>query len=70
MSDTQKLTPWQRIMRNAERGIGVRLSAEDVYRLSRDDAIATRALLDDENNRGISDDKVGLGFDDEAWKHV
>lgn len=46
----RKLTPWQRIMRASERGTGLRLSAEDVWRLSMDDAIHTRALLDDEDD--------------------
>ena len=40
-------TPHQRIMRAAERGTGLRLSADEVRRLSRDDAIATCARNDD-----------------------
>mgnify|MGYP000296510414 CR=1 FL=1 len=44
----KKLTPYQRIMREAQRGRGVRLSADDVWALSFDDAISTRASHDDE----------------------
>jgi hypothetical protein len=36
---TGKLTPYQRIMRVAGRGQGVRLDAEEVSRLSCDDAV-------------------------------
>lgn len=44
------MTPWQRIMRAAKRGTGLRLSPDDALRLSRDDAIETRAALDDERD--------------------
>lgn len=44
------MTPWQKIMRAEKRGIGLRLSAEEVERLSMDDAIVTRATLDDERS--------------------
>jgi hypothetical protein len=49
MSDETKprLTPWQRIARAAQRGTGLRLSADEVFRLSMDDAIMRRAELDD-----------------------
>lgn len=43
-----RLTPHQRIMRAYDRCGGVRLSADDVTRLGEDDAIATRAQRDDE----------------------
>lgn len=43
-----KLTPHQKIMRAAKRETGLRLTAEEVYDLSRDDAIATCAANDDE----------------------
>lgn len=42
------MTPWQKIMHAAKRGIGLRLTVEEVSRLSMDDAIETRAALDDE----------------------
>jgi hypothetical protein len=49
MSDETKprLTPWQRIARAAQRDTGIRLSADEVFRLSMDDAIMRRAKLDD-----------------------
>lgn len=44
-----RLTPYQRIVRAAERGVGVRLSPEECWRMGKmDDAIFTRAQLDDE----------------------
>lgn len=42
------LSPQQRIMRAAKLGVGLRLSADDVWRLSRDEALATLASNDDE----------------------
>jgi hypothetical protein len=49
MSDETRpcLTPWQRIARAAKRDTGLRLSADEVSRLSMDDAIMRRAELDD-----------------------
>jgi hypothetical protein len=44
------MTPWQRIMHNARKGTGVRLSAGEVIRLSMDGMIEARALLDDEED--------------------
>ena len=41
------LTPYQRIMRAAQAGRGVRLSAEDCWAMSRDDAISALAENDD-----------------------
>lgn len=38
-----KLNPYVRIMQAAERGVGVRLTAEDVYYLAQDDAIVSVA---------------------------
>jgi hypothetical protein len=45
--NTTKLGPWQRIMRAAGRRQGVRLDAEEVYRLSCDEAVRTKAEVDD-----------------------
>lgn len=42
-----KKTPWQRIIIASEKGSGIRLSADEVWQLSRDDAIVTKALNDD-----------------------
>lgn len=42
-------TPHQKIMRAAKRGTGLRLTVDEVQRLSEDDAIATCAVDDDEN---------------------
>ena len=53
----RKLTPYQRIMRNAEKDRGVVLTADEVYELSQDDAIATRAVLEDEANATDCSDK-------------
>lgn len=47
MADTSKLTPYQRIMRAAKAGQGVRLSAAEVAWLARDHAIITCARKDD-----------------------
>jgi hypothetical protein len=41
-------TPYQRILRAAPAGRGVRLSADDVWRLAQDDAIRARAEIDDD----------------------
>lgn len=37
------MNPWKRIIRAAERGTGLRLSAEEVWRLSFDDSILRAA---------------------------
>lgn len=42
------MTPHQRIMRCARNGTGCRLTRDEVWRLSRDDAISHRAMIDDE----------------------
>lgn len=42
-----KLTPHQRIIRASERGTGIRLTEEEVWILSCDDAVASRAEWDD-----------------------
>ncbi len=53
-----KRTPYQRIMLAADSGRGVRLTAKECISLSLDDAIMTRAQLDDQqaacthNNHG------------------
>jgi hypothetical protein len=45
----RKFSPYQRIVRAAARGIGVRLSADEVFDLGvMDDAIVTRALVEDD----------------------
>lgn len=44
------MTPHQKIMRAARRGTGTHLTAEEVQALSLDDAIATCAANDDEND--------------------
>lgn len=41
-------TPWQKIMRAAKRGTGLRLTVDEVWQLSRDSAIETKAGNDDE----------------------
>ena len=51
-----KLTPYQRIIRAQKEGRGVRLSLRDCINLSLDDAITTRALMDDANQDGKSDE--------------
>lgn len=42
-----KLTPYQRIMRAADKGVGMRLSAEECFQMSTDTAISHLAELDD-----------------------
>lgn len=42
-----KLSPWQKIAKAGKSGRGLRLSFEEVQRLCMDDAILTRAALDD-----------------------
>lgn len=44
----KKKSLYQRIVRAAELGRGVRFSADECFALSLDDAIATRAANDDE----------------------
>lgn len=44
-------TPYQRIVSAADRGDGVRLTADETFALSLDVAIATRAVVDDERAR-------------------
>jgi len=41
-----KLDPWQKIMRAAKRETGLRLTADEVWRLSCDDAIREAATQD------------------------
>ena len=60
----QTLTPHQRIMRAAEKGIGVRLSAEEVLHLAMDDAIAQAAENDETPPEGS--EKCGRGNPDQA----
>jgi len=48
-------------MRAARNGTGVRLSAEDVWALSRDNAIATCALNDDEDDEEQRDKNIRRG---------
>lgn len=43
-------TPHQRIMWAARRGTGLKLNAQEVFMLSRDNAIETRATADDEDS--------------------
>ncbi|KKN72043.1 hypothetical protein LCGC14_0414380 [marine sediment metagenome] len=45
-----ELSPYQRIMRNAYLGKGVRLNAREVMELSFDEAIKTAAAGDDEQD--------------------
>ncbi len=43
----KRLSPYQRIMRAASRGAGLRLSPDDVFKLSMDSAIEIVATRDD-----------------------
>ena len=52
-------SPWERIIYAAEQGTGCRLSHDDCYHLSMDDAIATRADLDESYRKGENE-----GWDD------
>ena len=47
-------SPYQRIVRAAERGTGLRLSAEEARQLSTDTAISYRAELDDVLERCVT----------------
>lgn len=58
MSASKRLTPYQRIVRAAEKGRGVRLTVAEVFALSRDHAIYSRAEGDDEPAREIEDRKL------------
>lgn len=52
MSERTKYpTPYQRIMRAATLGCGVRISAEEVQQMSRDTAIEQLAINDTEDER-------------------
>ncbi len=52
MSKRKKLTPYQRIVRAAERGVGVRISAEEAKQMGTyDDAIITVAMQDDHKDK-------------------
>ena len=55
---SKKLTPWARIVRAGRRGTGVRLSAEDVYRLNGDGAIVLRGELDLDHNEAASEAEI------------
>lgn len=52
-----KLTPWQKIMRAAKRGTGLRLTADECSRLGMDGAIETRATLDYEEQGAFKDEE-------------
>lgn len=41
-------TPYQRIMLASKRGVGIRLTADEVFEMSKDTAIAQLAANDDE----------------------
>jgi hypothetical protein len=56
------LTPYQRIMRAAAAGRGVRLTAAECVQMSRDDAIATVAENDDRRMRGEPDHEWPFGM--------
>ncbi len=60
MKPHKKLTPWQKIVNNYNKGHGLRLSWEELGRLNMDDAITTRADLDD---RGLSDEEHPIPSD-------
>ncbi|MCC7537880.1 MAG: hypothetical protein IT379_16770 [Deltaproteobacteria bacterium] len=65
MADTSKLTTHQRIMRAAKAGQGVRLSAAEVSRPARDQAIITCAGNDDAQD-GIAGDVNARPYADPA----
>lgn len=50
----KKLSPYQRIMQNAKKGKGVVLSADEVFALSMDNAIATVADNEDAGDEVIN----------------
>lgn len=50
MIKKQKLSPYQRIMRNAEKNVGVSLSPEEVMALANDSAIQQVAWDEDERD--------------------
>ena len=47
MDNRKLLSPWQKIMRAAKAGRGLRLTAEEVVKLAHDDAIMTMAANED-----------------------
>lgn len=51
------MTPYQRIVRAARRGTGVRLSAADAVALARDEAILAVARGDDERDQMAPDER-------------
>jgi DNA invertase Pin-like site-specific DNA recombinase len=53
-----KKTVYQRIMDAAKKGKGMRLTAEEVDDLSRDDAIQTRSEMDRMNAEGTPDGDI------------
>lgn len=55
---TGSASVYQRILSAAKRGDGVRLSADEVFELSRDDAIETRANMDMMNREGTPDTDI------------
>ena len=48
-------TPWQRIVEAYEKGVGIRLSWDELHQLNQDDAITTRAMLDEDDEQGFYD---------------
>ena len=56
MRKRKKPTPWQKIIHACDSERGTRLTAEDCYMLGFDDAIRTRARLDDEGKDSDQDD--------------
>lgn len=66
----KRLTPWQKIARAAERGTGTYLTPQDCWRLGHDNAIITRAELDDdpayEDEEVETQSKLRRQFRDEA----
>ena len=60
----KRKTPWQRIRDAGERGVGCRLSPNDIARLCMDSAIITRADLDDDDDGNAQD------FDGDLYRHT
>ena len=54
---THMVTPHQKIMRAAKRGTGLRLTAAEVYSLSRDNAIESCARNDDDLDAELDEEE-------------
>lgn len=64
------MTPHQKIIRAADRGTGVRFTADEVQLLAKDDAIRMRSQHDDSKDADPSRDDMKTSLEREAIPRI